>query len=406
MINRILLPLILLCTVHCTFQEPYEEQPSSDIHEPVTIIIGNSSSSKLHNYRSSPQKSISSNIFNQSSHTDSLNNRLSSSRITVSSVAEAYSEMLSSNSSQSLQQPNYSTEYSSHSIPVSSFDMKVISSDDNKIDQSSIHSTSSSSTGSSSSQKTFIDVRDGEEYRIIQIGTQLWMAENLRWLPTIDSTIYGSEVEGYEDSLFYYVHTYEPVGETLEDSLDGARQSEYFKRFGVFYNFAAALGGVEPKRDTLDVTPIQGACPTGWHLPNYADWQEFVVYTSLQAELKISSTNIWWKLGIELKSDSDLWEPVESSGSDVFLETRNSFNFNAIPTGIRSYVKDEELGHHSWGKGIVATFWSSYFGNRKHLWHEYSGQVYWKLTYIQDSFTWLYNYPNGTGNAIRCIKDD
>lgn len=75
-------------------------------------------------------------------------------------------------------------------------------------------------------QGSFVDPRDGTEYRTVRLGSQLWLGENLRF-----------EEEG---SWVY------------EESLDN--ESTY----GRLYDWEGAIH----------------ACPSGWHLPSLAEWME------------------------------------------------------------------------------------------------------------------------------------
>ena len=79
---------------------------------------------------------------------------------------------------------------------------------------------------------TFIDERDNEEYKIVEIGTQIWMAENLKY-------------DVGPGNSWYYNNN--PL---LGDV------------YGFLYDFQIA----------------QTVCPTGWHLPSDAEWDTLFNY--------------------------------------------------------------------------------------------------------------------------------
>ncbi|MFA7090057.1 MAG: FISUMP domain-containing protein, partial [Bacteroidales bacterium] len=100
--------------------------------------------------------------------------------------------------------------------------------------------------GSSSS---FTDSRDGRTYKTVTIGNQVWMAENLAYLPAFNKFSMQED-----DEKCYYVQNY--YGRDLEDAIETFE----YKMLGALYNWPAAID----------------ACPEGWHLPNDDEWTELI----------------------------------------------------------------------------------------------------------------------------------
>lgn len=153
---------------------------------------------------------------------------------------------------------------------------------------------------------TFKDSRDKQVYSWVRIGEQVWMAENVSWLPVVNPS--GLEAE---TSSYYYVFGFEGsnVGE--------ARSTGHYITFGVLYNWEAAVN----------------ACPKGWHLPTDAEWYalEDHLVTAVGGKLK--------------ESGSARWISPNEGGT-------NESGFSALPGGIRL---------QGGGFGLVgetALFWS------------------------------------------------
>lgn len=102
---------------------------------------------------------------------------------------------------------------------------------------------------------TFIDERDGHEYKWVKIGEQIWMAENLAYLPEV----YPLRFQSYTDP-YYFVLYYD--GNDAEE----AKDTENYKNYGVLYNWTAACI----------------VCPEGWHLPSFNEWENLAQYISDQ----------------------------------------------------------------------------------------------------------------------------
>ena len=119
---------------------------------------------------------------------------------------------------------------------------------------------------------------DGNIYEIVQIGEQLWMAENLKVTHYQDGTLI---ITGYSDEEW----TTLPTGAYAVYDKD----STNFDIYGNLYNWFA-------------VDDDRGICPESWHVPSYDE------YTVLTDYLIVNNTGITaGNVGSALAGNRDLW---------------------------------------------------------------------------------------------------
>jgi uncharacterized protein (TIGR02145 family) len=202
---------------------------------------------------------------------------------------------------------------------------------------------------------TFTDPRDGYVYKTVKIGNQIWMAENLAYLPSVNPSTSVSSI-----NPCYYVYDYNGT------SLVVAKASSNYTTRGVLYNWEAA----------------KISCPDGWHLPSDEEWMQ------LETTLGIAQSqtgNILWRgtdQGTQMKTTTGWY----NNGNGT-----NSSGFTAVPSG---YV---ELGGYFTNLTRCSFWWSSSDGGsgnawRRHLDFEYSG-------------IYRYNNSKSYGFSVRCVKD-
>jgi uncharacterized protein (TIGR02145 family) len=154
----------------------------------------------------------------------------------------------------------------------------------------------------------FQDGRDRASYKWVRIGSQIWMAENLKY--SASSTIGRCYNELNDDPNAFY-NGYE--GWTDQNGPDSN-----CAKYGRLYNISEA----------------QTACPTGWSLPKDADWQLLEKTAGmLDADLdKVGSRGETQKVGKILKG-AQYW----SSGTGG----TDSLGFNALPAGrySKTYIR-------------------------------------------------------------------
>ena len=108
---------------------------------------------------------------------------------------------------------------------------------------------------------TLIDPRNGHQYETIQIGTQVWMRENLAFLPRVCT----------EQDSDCGVWVYGFSGNDIEV----ARKTLAYQQFGVLYDWNRA----------------SRSCPAGWHLPSDEEWQRLEV--DLGTSAKEAASSAW-----------------------------------------------------------------------------------------------------------------
>ena len=144
---------------------------------------------------------------------------------------------------------------------------------------SSSFAQSSSSLSSSSAltdENHFIDDRDGLIYKKVTIGSQIWMAENLR-LETENSSCWNFNTNCSQSGNLY----------KWSAAIDSA---------GVYSSNGKGCG-LGKKCSLKD--PIRGACPAKWHVPTKDEFEELFIFIGGQsvAGKILKSTNGWSQKG-------------------------------------------------------------------------------------------------------------
>ncbi|TAL68700.1 MAG: hypothetical protein EPN88_07025 [Bacteroidetes bacterium] len=120
--------------------------------------------------------------------------------------------------------------------------------------------------------------RDLNYYKVVKIGTQTWMAENLN----VGRMIYG----GVEQTDFQTIKKY-----------CYNNDDRNCKIFGGLYQWSEMMLGAQP--DTGITGTTQGICPTGWHIPTIKEWNTLISYLDeTVAGVKLKEAGIThWKAG-------------------------------------------------------------------------------------------------------------
>ena len=213
------------------------------------------------------------------------------------------------------------------------------------------------------------DSRDGQVYKTVKIGNQIWMAQNLNYADSVKMPSLKGKSWCFNNDP--------------EKCAIGGR----------LYTWAAAIDSVKlatDKDNPVDcgdgklcglIGPLQGVCPDGWFLPSEKEW-----------------SNMWSVVanGVSQDKSGNLFKTKtgwagDGNGTDVA-------GFSAIPAGYRNGT------FISWGS--VAYFWSSAEDNGYLADWDYNPAIAHNRSVNATNYWSIGGVYKSMGQSVRCVKGE
>jgi len=209
---------------------------------------------------------------------------------------------------------------------------------------------------------------DENGYETIQIGEQLWMAENLK-------------VTHYNDnSEIQYVQSESSEPDVWENLSTGAygdydNNPTNSETYGRLYNW-------------YTVDDDRGVCPDGFHVPSDEEFMELEMELGMSEEYANSMGYRGTDEGSKLAGNSDLWNEGDLVNNSEF----GTSGFNVLPAGSRHY----NSGDYTY-MGYYSLFWSS---------SEKLGDLAWYRILCDYKYSYVSRYYTNKENgfSIRCLQ--
>nr|WP_319269229.1 fibrobacter succinogenes major paralogous domain-containing protein [uncultured Draconibacterium sp.] len=200
---------------------------------------------------------------------------------------------------------------------------------------------------------TFTDKRDGNVYQWVKIGEQIWMAENLAYIPYVCAP---------DSQCGIWVYDY--YGE-------GSFGTNY-QTYGCLYNWEIA----------------QEVCPEGWHLPSDEEWMEMESFLGMPEDQLDRSGII---RGQEANVGGKLKEPGLAHWKEPNEGATNESGLSVLPGG---YLN----GNHAFSSlNSVSYFWTTSLNGH--------GDGICRMFHYDGNYVTRKGMEKNIALSIRCIKN-
>ena len=205
------------------------------------------------------------------------------------------------------------------------------------------------------SKKNYSTITDIESnvYKTITIGTQTWMAENLRTCHFRNGLSIPEETNHID---------WTNLSTCAFCNYNNTKNNDTIIKFGRLYNWYTVSG-------------TNNIAPDGWHVPSEVEWSTLITY--------LGGVYI---AGINMK------EAGITHWLNLNPDTDNSSGLTLLPSGYRDNIEGEFVGI-----GTKGVWWSSTEFDSSNAWRQH--------VYNNQSFVFGTVINKSCGFSIRCIKN-
>jgi len=151
---------------------------------------------------------------------------------------------------------------------------------------------------------------------------------------------------------------------------------------GLLYNWPAVMHGAASSE--ANPSGVQGVCPSGWHVPSHAEWEQLKYYVSNQSEYFCNNDSTYIGKALASTTGWNTSNTVCAIGNDP--GSNNATGFNATPAGCRLYYGFYDLNYN-------AAYWSA------------TNSYYWGFSYNSRGFSGSTGEKR-TAYSVRCVRDE
>ena len=220
------------------------------------------------------------------------------------------------------------------------------------------------------STEMLVDPRDGQIYKTVKIGNQIWMAENLNYetarIKKAKINMYCGDGFGATDCSFFAV-----MGTSFcyDDHISNCA------KYGRLYMWNSATE----------------ACPEGWHLPDTTEWKTlFATVGGMSVAGKVLKSTFDWNYG---------GDGTDEYGFSVLPSGASSLDESFYGTSLVTYESEYwSAPYDFFAKSEYAGFWSSIEKNENNAYSV-------TLSYYRDDAGLGSDYKR-SGFSVRCVKNE